>query len=215
MVGCRDERPHTGSADQGQQYFMTTQRQRSARPPRASHSRQHNQRIVLGEIAGAHGLDGEIRIRFASDGPETLLAAEAIWVGTSASDPEARRYRVHGCGTGRKGEVRLRFEGIAGREAIGKLVGLLVSAPASELPELPEGEFYWYELIGCQVVSEAGLEVGTVREIWETGAHDVLVVEDDDGVRRLLPTAAELMKDVDLEVGRIVVVDLPGLLEPV
>lgn len=176
---------------------------------------QLQERIVIGVIAGPHGLDGEVRVRIACDGPEPLLTAEAVWVGTSATDPEARRYRVQGCGLGRKGEVRLRFDGIEGRDAIASLVGLVVSAPASHLPVLPDGEFYWYELIGCRVASENGLEVGTVREIWETGAHDVLVVVDEDGVRRLLPTARDLMTDVNLETRRIVVADLPGLLEPV
>jgi len=175
---------------------------------------QLQQRIVIGEIAGPHGLDGEVRVRIAGDGPEALLTAEAVWVGTSATDPEARRYRVHGCGLGRKGEVRMRFDGIDARDAIGRLVGRVITASASHLPALPDGEFYWYELIGCRVVSEGGLEMGTVREIWETGAHDVLVVEDEEGIRRLLPTARELMTDVDLEARRIVVADLPGLLEP-
>jgi len=164
---------------------------------------------------GPHGLQGEVRVRIASDDPETLLSAEAVWLGKGPGDPEARRYRVHGCGTGRKGEVRLRFDGVEGREAVRRLVGMLVTTPATRLPELPAGEFYWYELIGCQVESEGGEQVGTVREIWETGAHDVLVVEDEEGVRRLIPTAAELMKDVDLAARRIIVVDLPGLLEPV
>lgn len=173
------------------------------------------QRIVLGKIMGPHGLRGEVRVRIASDDPTPLLGAEAIWLGKSATDPEARRYRVHGCGLGRKGEVRLRFDGVEGREAVGPLVGMLVTSPVSLLPELPAGEFYWYELIGCEVESETGERAGTVREIWETGAHDVLVVEDEDGVRRLIPTAAELMKDVDLVTRRIVVVDLPGLFEPV
>jgi 16S rRNA processing protein RimM len=176
---------------------------------------QQQQRIVLGEIMGPHGLRGEVRVRIASDDPETLLRAEAVWLGKSPGDPEARRYRVHGCGPGRKGEVRLRFDGVEGREAVGHLVGMLVTSPATLLPELPAGEFYWYELIGCRVATEGGEQVGRVREIWETGAHDVLVVEDEEGVRRLIPTAAELMKDVDLVERRIIVVDLPGLLEPV
>jgi 16S rRNA processing protein RimM len=176
---------------------------------------QLQQKIVLGEIMGPHGLNGEVRVRIAGDGPDSLLGAEAVWLGTGPSDPEARRYRVHGCGPGRKGEVRLRFDGVEGREAIAPLVGLLVTSAAALLPELPVGEYYWYELIGCHVESEAGEQAGTVREIWETGAHDVLVVEDEDGVRRLIPTAAELMKDVDLAARRIVVVDLPGLLDPV
>ena len=176
---------------------------------------QHQKRIVIGEIMGPHGLTGEVRVRIASDDPETLLNVEAVWLGKNPADPEARRYRVRGCGLGRKGEVRLRFDGVEGREAVGRLVGMLVTSPATLLPELPEGEFYWYELIGCRVESETGEQAGTVREIWETGAHDVLVVEDDDGVRRLIPTAAELMKGVDLDAGKIVVVDLPGLFEPV
>ena len=176
---------------------------------------QHQQRIVIGEIMGPHGLKGEVRVRIASDDPEPILNAEAVWVGKNPTDPEARRYRVQGCGLGRKGEVRLRFEGIEGRQAVERLIGMLVTSPATLLPELPEGEFYWYELIGCRVESETGEQAGTVREIWETGAHDVLVVEDEDGVRRLIPTAAELMKGVDLAAGRIVVVDLPGLLEPI
>jgi 16S rRNA processing protein RimM len=176
---------------------------------------QLQERIAIGVIAGPHGLDGEVRVRITGDGPEPLLTAEAVWVGPSATDPEARRYRVHGCGPGRKGEVRLKFDGIERRDAIGRLVGLVVSAPVSHLPELPAGEFYWYELIGCRVASVSGLEVGTVREIWETGAHDVLVVVDEDGIQRLLPTARDLMTDVNLETRRIVVADLPGLLEPV
>ena len=169
---------------------------------------------MLGEITGAHGLKGEVRVRFAGDAPDHLLDCEAVWIGRHASDPEARRYAVSGVGLGRGGEVRLRLEGIAHRDAVQPLVGSLVTAPPAMLPKLPEGEFYWFELIGCRVESEKGASLGSVREIWETGAHDVLVVEDEEGLRRLIPTAAELMKQVDLESGRIVVVDLPGLLEP-
>ncbi len=176
---------------------------------------QLQKRIVVGEIMGPHGLQGEVRVRIAGDGPDPLLNAETLWLGKTATDPEARRYRVKGCGRGRKGEVRLRFDGIEGREAVAALVGMVVTSPATLLPRLPEGEFYRYELIDCRVVSESGQELGTVLEIWETGAHDVLVVEDEDGVRRLIPTASELMKQVDLVSRRIVVVDLPGLLEPI
>lgn len=172
-------------------------------------------RVVLGEVSGAHGLRGELRVRIAGDGPEHLLSTDAIWLGRRANDPEARRYAVLAGGLARGGEVRLRLAGIERREQVAPLVGLLVTAPPSGLPALPEGEYYWYELVGCRVESEAGACLGRVREIWETGAHDVLLVEDEDGVRRLVPTAEALMKQVDLEARRIVVVDLPGLLDPV
>ena len=53
------------------------------------------------------------------------------------------------------------------------------------------------------------------RAFWETGAHDVLVVEGEDGRRRLVPTAAALIREIDAEGRRIVVEDLPGLFEPI
>ncbi len=173
------------------------------------------ERIVLGEVTGAHGLQGDVRVRIAGDGPDHLLAVETIWLGRRPGDPEARRHAVIEVGLARSGEVRLRLQGIDRRDQVQPLVGLLVTAPPAVLPVLPEGEFYWYELIGCRVESESGEAVGRVREIWQTGAHDVLMVEDEEGVRRLLPTAMELMNVIDLEARRIVVVDLPGLLEPI
>lgn len=172
-------------------------------------------RVVFGEITGAHGLRGEVRVRIAGDGPDGLLALESVWLGRTPSDPEARRYVVRGRGRGREGELRLQLEGVGTREAAQALVGRLVCAPADVLPALPEGEFYWHELIGCRVESETGRVVGQVRELWETGAHDVMVVEDEDGARRLIPTAGALMRQVDLDARRIVVADLPGLLEPI
>ncbi len=172
------------------------------------------ERIVLGEVIGAHGTRGELRIRIAGDSPENLMNAESVWLARRAKDPEARRRRVIDCGLARGGEVRMKLDGIDRRDAVEPFLGMLVTAKPDLLPPLPEGEFYWYQLVGCEVFSAENQSLGTVREIWETGAHDVLVVRDDDGVQRLIPTAAELLSEIDLSAERIVVVDLPGLLEP-
>jgi 16S rRNA processing protein RimM len=67
--------------------------------------------------------------------------------------------------------------------------------------------------VGCEVFDTEGGRVGIVREIWETGAHDVLVVDGETGGRHLLSTARELMPEVDLEARRIVVEILPGMLD--
>lgn len=173
------------------------------------------ERIVLGEVVGAHGLKGELRVRVAGDGPAHLLAAEVIWLGQRVQDPEARRFAVVGCAPAPRAEIRLRLEGITRRDQVEPLLGRLVLASPAMLEPLEEGEFYWYQLIGCQVFGAGGQDIGRVRELWETGAHDVLVVEDEDGRRRLVPTAESLLESIDLEAGRIVVADLPGLLDPV
>lgn len=171
-------------------------------------------RVVLGRVAGAHGVQGEVRIRFFGDGPENLLEARAVWIAERRDDPAARRFEVKGGGNARPGEVRLALRGIDDREAAQALRGSLVLVDAADLPALPDGDYYWYELVGCRVESKDGAALGTVRELLETGAHDVLVVEDEDGHTRLIPTAAGFLGEIDVANRRIVVEDLPGLLDP-
>jgi 16S rRNA processing protein RimM len=130
-------------------------------------------------------------------------------------NPAAEEFEVEGGAAGRPGEVRLALRGITDRDAAEGLKGRLITSDPEHLPPLPEGEFYWYELIGCRVQAAGGRSIGTVKEIWETGAHDVLVVEREDGRSCLVPTARALMKEVDIEAGRIVVEDLPGLFDPI
>ena len=153
-------------------------------------------------------------MRIAGDSADHLLSVDTIWLGKRIDDPEARRRSVVDRGLARPGEVRLRLDGMHQRSQVQDLIGMLVTASRDLLPALPEGEFYWYQLIGCRVDTESGEHAGIVKEIWETGAHDVLVVMDEDGARRLIPTADELMVEIDLAGRRIVMVDMPGLLEP-
>jgi 16S rRNA processing protein RimM len=171
-------------------------------------------RVVLGRIAGAHALRGEVRVQFFGDGPDNLLQASEVWLGEDRADPQARRYEVVASGTGRAGEVRLALSDVKDRDAADTLRGQLVLADPEQLAPLDEGEFYWHQLVGCEVFDTDGRRLGAVQEIWETGAHDVLVVASEDGGRHLLSTARELMPEVDLEARRIVVEILPGMLGP-
>jgi 16S rRNA processing protein RimM len=108
--------------------------------------------------------------------------------------------------------VRIALEGVADRDAAAALRGALVVGDAERLAPLPAGEHYWFELVGCRVEAEGGRALGTVREIWETGAHDVLVVEDEAGRKHLIPAAEAFLRRVDPAAGRIVVAPVPGLL---
>ena len=101
-----------------------------------------------------------------------------------------------------------------GLEEFQALRGQLVLCDREYLEPLESGEFYWHELVGCSVVDREGRDIGTVQEIWDTGAHDVLVVATADGRRLLFSTVQELMPEVDLDAQRIVVEVLPGMLDP-
>ncbi|MCP4037336.1 MAG: 16S rRNA processing protein RimM [bacterium] len=180
----------------------------------SSHSlARANTRVELGRIVGAHGLRGEVRVRLFGDDPEHLVNAQEVWLGESRDDASARLFEVCSHGMGRAGEVRLGLVGVSDRDEAQSLRGRVVLACAEDLEPLAEDEFYWHQLIGCEVWTEAGAAVGVVAEIWETGAHDVLVVRDAQGRQNLIPTARELTRGIDLPAKRIVVAALPGLID--
>lgn len=177
-------------------------------------------RVVLGEVIGAHGTQGELRVAVLGNGPGNLLRVRSVVLmgpeGPGSEAAEAgRAMEVESAATGRPGEVRLRLRGVEDREAARALAGLRIGADPEQLEPLPDGEFYWYQLVGCAVQASDGRALGTVRALWETGAADVLVVEDETGREVLLPAAADLLQEVDVERGRIVIEVPEGLLDPV
>jgi 16S rRNA processing protein RimM len=156
-------------------------------------------------------------VRWFGDDPAHLLGSPSLWLADpalGADDPQAERHEIEGGGRGRAGEVRLKLRGVDDRDAAEALRGRLVLADEKTLAPLPEGEHYWFQLVGCQVTSAAGEPIGRVRELYETGAHDVLVVAGADGRDRLIPTARALLQEVDVAGRRIVLADLPGLTDP-
>ncbi len=170
-------------------------------------------RVELGQVVGAHGIRGQVRVRYFGDGPDHLLNCSEVWLAPDLKDSQPRRFEVLFGGTGRAGEARLALAGIDDRDAAKALRGLLVVVDESQLDHLAEDEFYWHQLIGCAVECIDGRPIGIVAEIWETGAHDVLVVRDEKGNQNLIPTARELTPRIDLAERKIVVQEIPGLFE--
>jgi 16S rRNA processing protein RimM len=104
--------------------------------------------------------------------------------------------------------------GIADREAAASLSGASVWIESAQLGVLPAGEYWAFQLIGCEVEDGAGRRIGRVREIRGSGAQDLLVVDGADGAEHLIPAVRAWWREVDLERRRIVVELPPGLLEP-
>jgi len=180
---------------------------------RSNHSEGQSTRVELGYVAGAHALKGELRVRWLGDGPENLLGADFVWLGESRGDIAAPMYKVLDVGSGRHGEVRLRLEGVEDRTVAEGLRGRLVMVEASQLAPLADDEYYWHELIGFRVETLEGKIVGEVVEIWDTGGHDLLVVRGESGSPKLIPTARDIMKQVNPERRLIMIDALPGLID--
>jgi 16S rRNA processing protein RimM len=161
-------------------------------------------------VIAAHGLRGGVRVRCFAEDRESFVELRHVALGRAEGDPEAQAYEVVSLAPGRPGELRLDLVGVRTREEAEALRGLLVLVAPAELGPLAAGEYYGYQLLGCRVEGEDGAVVGTVREIWATGASDLLVVDDARGARHLIPAA--FLRRLDAEGRRIVMEIPPGLL---
>lgn len=92
------------------------------------------------------------------------------------------------------------------------LVGCELCLKRCHLPKLTDDEYYWSDLIGLQVVTDNGSLLGTVTDIFETGSSDIYVVQGETR-EYLIPAIADVVKQVDLNSGKIVITPLEGLLD--
>lgn len=166
--------------------------------------------MVIGEITRAHGLGGELKVVPLTDHPERFEGLRECVLWDQRHDQrEPRRItraRLH------DGAVLVALAGCDSVDAAHALVGRYVALPESKAWPLPPGQFYPWQLEGCRVVTEDGREVGTVAEIERSGAQDRWVVRAD-GREHLIPAVPEIVLDVDLAAGRVVIRPPEGLLE--
>jgi 16S rRNA processing protein RimM len=182
-------------------------------PTAGSTSSTETERVALGRVVGAHGLGGQLRVRSFGGASDNLMRLETVLLAESEDAADAERFEVTRAAPGRREEFRIALAGVTDRESAERLRGKLVIIETSRLEALPEGEYYSYQLVGCRVEGADGQRIGTVREIWPTGAVDVLVVEGENGARQLIPAAEDQLRSVDIEARRIVIEILPGLLD--
>lgn len=173
-----------------------------ARPP---------DRLVVGRVLRPHGVRGEVVVQVLSDAPDRFAPGAEL----AAGDPDeaaslqhltVRAARLH------QGRLLLRFAEVRDRDAAAALRGALLSIPREAARPLEPGEYWPHQLTGLAVVDQAGLQRGVVEEVVPGPAHDFLAVRTGTGEQRLVPAVAALV-DVQLEAGRVVVTDLPGLLD--
>ncbi|MDQ3043615.1 MAG: ribosome maturation factor RimM [Chloroflexota bacterium] len=156
-------------------------------------------RLTVGTLVGTHGVDGELKVRLATDDPDHLQYIKQVFVGT---EPRARR--LHG--SRMHGEMALiRLQGVSTPEQGALLRGQPLRIRGSDARPLEPGEYLLYQLIGLDAVDEAGGSLGKVVDLMETGTHDVLVIAPEDGPDLLVPNHPEYVLDVQPTAGRMTV----------
>lgn len=135
-------------------------------------------RITLAAIAGAHGIQGEVRLKLFAQGLDSLKRHQQVRVG----ERDLTLTSIRGGGT-----PVARFVGIDTRDAAEALRSQLVTVPRDALPPLEEGEYYHADIIGLPCVDAAGDTLGTVVAVENFGAGDLLEIEKPDGKKVMIP----------------------------
>lgn len=156
--------------------------------------------LPIGRITGVYGVKGWLRVRSATEPRERILRY-APWQVRLHGDWVARTLeggRVQG------ESILVKLVGVDDRETAQGWVGADIAICRAQLPELDEDEFYWCDLVGLEVRDARGRTLGTVAQLMETGANDVLVVR---GAREhLIPfVMKQVVREVDVHRGRIIV----------
>ncbi len=155
-----------------------------------------NDIVVLGRLADPYGMQGWLRLHAFGDDPLAWAEMPVWWIsndGESWRECKLKRLKSHANG------LVVLLDGVVDRTAAEAMKGILVGAPREALPTTDEGEFYWSDLIGLDVINNAEERLGKVASLIETGASSVLWVVSDDNTERLLPFVAAVVLTVDKE----------------
>lgn len=172
---------------------------------------QSPQYLILGEILRPHGVRGELRMRVFTDYPERIAEKPHLILAENEDGKKARQIKLESVRM-HQNYALVKFEGVDDRDAADLLRELLVLVAIDDAIPLEEGEFYLYQVIGLQVITDEGETLGTVKEVMETGANDVYIVDTEHYGEVLLPAIPSIILKTDVEAGIVTVHIMDGLL---
>jgi 16S rRNA processing protein RimM len=165
--------------------------------------------VEIGRIIRSHGLAGRMKVLSYLESPDVLNNLPEVFVGRRAA--EASVFPLDAVQPGREFFI-LKLGGIDDSDAAAKLVGSFVWMPSEKMKKLPEGEYYWLDIIGLQVVTEEGKVLGRIESVFPTGSSDVYVCQGGEK-EILLPAIGDVVRNIDMDRRIMVVRLLKGLTE--
>ncbi|MCD1127082.1 ribosome maturation factor RimM [Jinshanibacter sp. LJY008] len=156
--------------------------------------------VVLGKLGSTYGIRGWLRVFSSTEQSESIFDYQPWYI------QRAGEWRVIELESWKRHnqDLIIKLKGVDDREVANSLTNCEIAVEAGQLPPLEEGDYYWKDLMGCQVVTTSGYELGKVTDMMETGSNDVLVVranlKDAFGAKeRLIPFLdGQVIKKIDL-----------------
>lgn len=160
--------------------------------------------LVIGRIRAPHGVRGELRVQVLTDLRDRFSPQFEVWFGDPPERHVVQRARFD------KDDVLLKFEGLDDRNSVEHFRGFDLLASADLAVPLPANSYLVRDIVGLEVWTDAGDNLGKIAEVLSLPANDVYVVDSPQG-EILLPAIADVVLNVDVSAGRMTVHLLPGL----
>jgi 16S rRNA processing protein RimM len=157
--------------------------------------------LAIGILRKPHGVEGEMVMELLTDFPERISKEKKVYLGEGYVISTIRTVRNSSVG------LLVHLENIENREEAQKLRNIVMYVRSDEIPNLPLGGFYHYQVIGLAVYKADKIRLGIIVDIISTGSNDVYVIKpDDENVKEiLLPAITSVILEIDLEKGIMVV----------
>lgn len=164
--------------------------------------------VLIGSVSKAHGMKGEVKIYAYSEQPENISNYQKVFLidrnGKISPQLKIEKSRP-------QGKMAITFlETINNRDRAEQIEGMGVLLLKEDLPDVAQDEYYWYQLIGKEVVDPTGNVLGHVKELFSNGAQDILVISTDDN-DMLIPLVEDIVLGTSDE--QIVIDPPPGLID--
>jgi 16S rRNA processing protein RimM len=165
--------------------------------------------LVVGRIGHAHGVRGEVSVEVRTDDPDRRYAIGS----TLATDPAERGPLTVAGARPHHGRLLVSFEGVSDRNTAEALRGTLLVVDAATAGGTADGEWWDHDLVGLTAVTTDGITLGTVADVVHVPGPPLLSIVNEDAREVLVPFVAEIVPEVDVAGGRLVVAPPPGLLD--
>lgn len=161
--------------------------------------------LLIGEIVGAHGINGTSKLHSYCDALGLFEPGRCVLIATAEGRESS--YQIDWIKPHTK-TVLLSLKGVTNRNQAQALIGSSVYLDAAALPELEEGSYYWRDLIGMSVYTDENEYIGRLKSIVETGSNDVYVIEGEKK-EILIPAVESVILTVDIK-QKVMRVTLPA-----
>lgn len=162
--------------------------------------------LEVGKIINTHGLRGDVKVVAWTDSPEDFEDIPVVYIKKKTGNEKLTVSKIKY----QKNNLIVKFKEINDINEAEKYKGLIIYADRDDLWELEDGVYYIADLIGLDVYDESG-KIGVIADVFNTGANDIYDVKRDGKKNLLLPVIDDVVKEIDIENGRVTVHVMEGL----